>query len=221
MVREIMAENQIQEGTDFEIEVYTSPDQLREKLRGRPDYYQLLLMDIGLDHDNGMEVARELLKNQAACRLIYITAYREYVFDCFDTRPLQYLLKPVKKDKLAEALLYDYQNNYKSEQQLLCSGDKILPVRVKEILYVESMQHKAVIRLCSGQSVFWKGSLSALQKELSPQLFCRCHNSYLINFFYVSRIERYEAALSNGTCVPVSKQNYSKVIDKYIEYLKT
>lgn len=220
MVREIMAENQIREGIDYKIDLYTSPDQLCEKVLGKKDYYQMLLLDISLDSSNGVEVARELRESEAACRLIYITAYRDYVFECFDTRPLQYLLKPVERDKLSEALLYDYQNNYRSEQQLLQIGKKILPVRVREILYAESIQHKVVIRLHNGEKVFWNNSLSALQKELPREFFCRCHNSYLVNLSCVMQIVRYRVTLKGGICIPVSKQNYSKVMDQYIEYLK-
>lgn len=220
LVREILGKNHLKEGMDYQIDIFTQPQGLVENLQRDRGYYQLVLMDIELDDANGLEVAKEILQSEAACRLIYITAFRDYVFDSFDTHPLQYLLKPVDKEKLAAALLYDYQNNYKPSQLLIRNGEKSMPLRVKDILYIESTQHKSAIYLIDGRVEFWNRPLTSLQKELPPQTFCRCHNSYLINLSQVTLIVRYEATLKDGSAIPVSKKNYGKTLDKYIQYIK-
>lgn len=138
LTREILTEDGLVEGRDFALEVYTAPQALLERLRQEPDACQLVLLDVQIQEMNGLDVGRALLQYGAGCRLVYITAFRDYVFDSFETHPLQYLLKPVEKEKLAEVLRYDFQHNYRPGKVFLPAADKGMPVVLAELYYMES-----------------------------------------------------------------------------------
>jgi DNA-binding LytR/AlgR family response regulator len=222
-IRELLCVESLVENKDYSIDIYTDPSELLERLHDNGDYYHLLLLDVNLEENiegtNGIELGKMLRDSRVNCSLIYITAYRDYVFDSFDTRPLQYLLKPVDKSKLKEALLYDYYNCYESARLVLRLGSRKVPVPVEDIYYLESTQHKVAVYK-KDSVIYWNGSLASLDQKLPKEKFCRCHNSYIVNLSHVTELVRYEAHLDNGKAVPVSKQNYNRSIDQYIDYMK-
>ena len=92
------------QGRDYDIDVFHTAPPLIERLAGDPDAYQLLLLDIQLDGDNGVELARFLREHKVSASIIYITDHPGFALDSFPTYPLEYLLKPVDEARLAAAL---------------------------------------------------------------------------------------------------------------------
>ena len=88
------------QGRDYDIDVFHTAPPLIERLAGDPDAYQLLLLDIQLDGDNGVELARFLREHQVGASIIYITDHPGFALDSFPTYPLEYLLKPIRAKTL-------------------------------------------------------------------------------------------------------------------------
>ena len=95
------------QGRDYDVEVFHAVAPLMERLTANSNAYQLLLLDIQLDGDNGVELARFLREHQVGASIIYITDHPGFALDSFPTYPLEYLLKPVDKDRLSAALDWD------------------------------------------------------------------------------------------------------------------
>ncbi len=209
----------LKRGTDFEIDCYPAAPPLLAALNGDQDRYQLLLLDVEFGEDNGLTVAASLRENNAQFSLIYITSYRDYVFDSFDTRPLHYLLKPVDEEKLATLIREDCRRRYLDVRLYLKAGGKHISLAYQDLYAVESAQHRVLLHLRDNIEE-WNGSLRTLAPKLPGWCFCRCHNSYFINFTYVTELVRYEARLKNGEVIPVSKRFYKSAIERYIAFLK-
>ena len=97
------------QGRDYDVEVFHTAAPLMKRLTADPDAYQLLLLDIQLDGDNGVELARFLREHKVSASIIYITDHPGFALDSFPTYPLEYLLKPVDEGRLAAALDWDWQ----------------------------------------------------------------------------------------------------------------
>ena len=85
-----------------EIKVFDHPDDLLcacEKYR--PHIY---LLDIVMPMVNGIQAARELRWNQPDTQIIFATSEESFALESFDVNPVNYILKPVKKEKLFETL---------------------------------------------------------------------------------------------------------------------
>lgn len=184
----------LQPGTDYAVDRYSSAPPLLARLKAEGDDYQLILLDVEFGGDNGLQVATALRQSGARFSLIYVTRYRDYVFDSFDTRPLHYLLKPVDADKLAELIREDYRRRYQDARLYLKTGSKHLSLAYQDIYAVEAALHRLVLHLKDGREE-WNGSLTELAPRLPAWRFCRCHNSFLINLAHVTELVRYEARL--------------------------
>lgn len=89
-----------------EIEVFDHPDTLIcacEKLRP-----QIYILDIVMPMVNGIQAARELRWNQPDAEIIFATSEESYALESFDVNPVNYILKPVQKEKLFAAMISAY-----------------------------------------------------------------------------------------------------------------
>lgn len=209
----------LQAGADYAVDRYCSASPLLARLKAGGGDYQLVLLDVEFGADNGLRVAAALRESGAQFSLIYVTSYREYVFDSFDTRPLHYLLKPVDADKLAELIREDYRRRYQDARLYLKAGSRHLSLAYQDIYAVEAALHRVFLHLKDGKEE-WNGSLTELAPKLPAWRFCRCHNSFLINLAHVTQLVRYEALLDNGAVIPVSKRFYKSAVERYIAFLK-
>ena len=85
-----------------EIKVFEHPDDLIcacEKYR--PHIY---ILDIVMPMVNGIQAARELRWNQPDAQIIFATSEESYALESFDVNPVNYILKPVRREKLFETL---------------------------------------------------------------------------------------------------------------------
>ena len=75
-----------------------------EELLASGKRFDIVFLDIQMEGMNGIEVARNLRKQQGDTILIFITGIKDYVFDALDLYAFQYLLKPLDERKFAEVL---------------------------------------------------------------------------------------------------------------------
>ncbi|HYM47962.1 MAG TPA: response regulator, partial [Burkholderiaceae bacterium] len=73
---------------------------LEEADRLHPD---VVLLDVHMPDMNGIEVARHLAQRENPPAVIFITAYDEHALDAFEVQALDYLMKPVRADRLVAA----------------------------------------------------------------------------------------------------------------------
>ena len=69
------------QGRDYDVEVFHAATPLMERLTANSNAYQLLLLDIQLDGDDGVEMARFLREHQINASIIYITDYPGFALD--------------------------------------------------------------------------------------------------------------------------------------------
>ncbi|OJW81856.1 MAG: DNA-binding response regulator [Bacteroidetes bacterium 46-16] len=193
----------------------------------KPD---LIFLDIQMPKLNGFEML-ELLDEPPA--VIFTTAFDEYALKAFEAHAIDYLLKPITKERFdkamqkwlaqaaanqqpkVEALL---QNNiYDGYQHRIVVKDngliRIIPEQ--DIHYIEANDDYIKIVTKNG-SYLKKSTLSHVEQSLDPQQFVRVHRSYLVPVGQLLRIEPYEkeshvALLQCGAKVTVSKSGMAKL----------
>lgn len=195
----------------------------------KPD---LLFLDIQMPKLDGFDVL-ELLGDESPV-VIFVTAYDEYALRAFDTFAVDYLLKPVKPERLATALeranekfrlsqLERYMQMTRNHQiaqrpiQRICVRDRsavhIIPVT--EIMFIEAQED--YININSVKEEYLKNDkLGRIAGLLDEGVFCRIHRSYLININFLDRIEsltkdRRIAVLKNKKTLPISRSGYDRL----------
>jgi two-component system response regulator AlgR len=158
-----------------------------EKLR--PD---LVLMDIRMPRMDGLEAARHLGKFEHAPAVVFCTAYDEHALAAFDANAVDYLLKPIRADRLRAAIeragrfsrdsIEDLERADlgQRERSHLCArvrGNLVL-VPISEIDYLLA-EDKYVIVHHAGSEVLIEEPLKALELEFGDR-FVRIHRNCLV-----------------------------------------
>ena len=154
---------------------------------------------------DGMETARRLRSADAGLQLVFVTGYADHVFDGYSVGALGYLMKPPKKEQLAQvleraqaALVRDLDRAY------ICrSGDTHYRVPIAKILYFSS-DRRQVQCVTQDRTYTFYGKLDAVAEEVGAA-FVRVHQRYLVRAGAVDRLEGGEVVLRTGERLPVSR----------------
>jgi two-component system LytT family response regulator len=169
----------------------------------RPD---LVFLDIRMPGLNGFEVLQQLSYTPL---VVFTTAYEEYAVKAFEKNSLDYLLKPVEGERLALTMKRIIQNKAGDQglllkiQQLIGfektkdristipvkTGNKIIPVHVADIIFLEAKEKYVTIHLKEGEKLIGY-SLSWLEHRL-PEEFLRVHRSFIVNKLKIREIQKY------------------------------
>lgn len=182
--------------------------------------YDLVFLDVEMPNMDGMETARRLQMQESRCCLVFLTAYRQYVFAAFDVEASHYLIKPVQPEKLQEVLLRLARRiqNETGRCVAVRQGGMLRRIPLEAIHFIEVLDRKVFLHTGKGVYDFY-GKLERFEQEL-PEGFFRCHRSYIVNFQYVRRYDKLGIRLSSGESVPVSKRKYAEFCKSFLYYLK-
>lgn len=189
----------------------------------------LLFLDIELNAAglDGMALARQIREGNSAAQpvIIFVTGYERYVFDAFDVGAFQYLLKPVDEEKFAQVFARAVEQIEAGRVQpqfshalTLQSAGTSRTVPLDSIYYIESSNHKVVLRLKDGEFSCY-AKIRDLEAELGDQ-FCRIHKGYLVNLAYVEGYSKTELTLTNGEKLLISKYKYPDFVKAYLRFVK-
>ena len=188
--------------------------------------FDVILLDVSLRGEdgnqtlNGMETARKIRETSNAM-IIFVTAFKEYVFEGYDVGAFHYLLKPVDEHKFAEVMqraMWQLERE-KEEMSLLIKADgSYMEVLAKNILYAENEARKIVLHQKEGEISYY-ARMEELEQELGTQFF-RCHRGYLVNLAAVKNFDAGTITLKNNEVILLSKQKYNDFAAAYLAFLK-
>lgn len=171
----------------------------------KPD---LIFMDIRLADGLSFDIFKQ---TDIRSPVIFTTAYDEYALQAFKVYGAAYLLKPIEKEELAEALekvkriqpqfsgddigaivemLQTQKRNYKSRFLLHYRETyKMIPVETIDYIFLE---HKIVhFRLLDGSVISVPYTLEELEEQLDPQYFFRVNRQYILHIHSIETIHKH------------------------------
>ncbi len=162
-----------------------------------PSGAQVLLLDIQMPGMGGLEVARHLARLQQPPRIIFVTAHDRHAVEAFELNALDYLLKPVRADRLAAALkkatVPENANLEKAaeaprEYLSLAERNRIVLLPVRDILYLRAEEKYVTVRTRAREHLV-EEPLIALEKEFATR-FIRIHRNCLVARAAIRGFER-------------------------------
>ncbi len=166
-----------------------------------PDF---IFLDIEMPVLNGFEMLNQL---KAQPKVVFTTAYDQYAIKAFEENSLDYLLKPIEKERLAltieklqknitqaqnipiNALLEQLKPKKDIKTLTVKIGDKILLIKLSDIIAIEADEKYVFLQTYDGNRHLTDFTLSELENKL-PANFIRIHRGSIINEDYIKEIRR-------------------------------
>jgi len=221
------------EKNDF-IEASSVEGGIRKVEEEHPD---IVLLDINLPDGSGFDMLRKI--KYSDFKLIFITAYEEFALKAFDFSAIDYILKPVNPEKLANAVLrvsemVETENlnlklkalfsNLNTQSDLhkklvLKTSDNIFIVDTKEIIRCESEESYTRFFLADNKQIFVSKNLIEFDNMLQEFGFFRTHRSHLINLSYIDHFSKRDGGyvvMKDKAEIPISrrkKEEFFKILN--------
>lgn len=204
---------------DFDLEQFSSGEQLLNY----NGYFDVIFLDIKLQNLSGIDTAKELRKTNIKSKIIFVTSFKEYVFEAFDVSAFQYLLKPVSQERISNILskvLYEAHSNELNNLYIIIKkGKDTIKILLDKIYYFE-VQNRIIIIRTKDSVIQYYNKISNIENSISKNNFFRCHRSYIVNLRYIKKFCKTEILLDNDETILLSKNKYSEFSEAFLKYLK-
>lgn len=177
----------------------------------------LIFLDIHLPDMDAFEVLNTI---HNIPQIIFTTAYDEYAVKSFDYNTLDYLLKPIKKSRLNEAIQKAETDMVKkpilsvTNSIFIKDSDRyaIAPLKDVQLFHTEGNYTKVFYR---DQSPLLHKPLNQIEKRLDPNFFFKINRQEIVNIQHIVKIDKWfkgklKLTLTNGTEVEVSDRQSVK-----------
>lgn len=208
-------------GTSISVTAYGSAEELIEDYslgKGR-NIADILLINMELGERSGIDAARKLQEKYKNLKVIFMAQKVEAAEEIFRANPSDFLLKPIKKKKLLEAVSKVIRQVEDEDDAYFVVAFKgnIFKLKARDILFFESEKRTAILH---GRKERWTlyRKLDDIQKEL-PDYFLRCHQSYLVNMNEIKSLKPLCVELYEGDIIPISRPKYKETREKFLDFL--
>ena len=175
---------------------------------------QIVLMDILLEQESGIELSKELFPKSSGTAVIFISGYREYFVDVYEADHVYFLPKPIERAQLKKALEKAVAS-IRTEQPAFSvyvnrSLQKIL---LRDVVCIESFYGRLRIHLWR-ETLESHSSIPALPEDVRSH----CHKSFLANPDYIRTLDGKSFLMANGKVVPISRNRYQDSRRAFLAY---
>ena len=207
-------------GMELAVDEYHTPQELFAQADGAAPaiaFLEILLPD---GEAQGIEVGKKKKKKWPECRIVYLTDCLTYATDVYSTRHTWFVLKSQLDERIDEVLERLMSELEMADRKLVFSNSaQRIVLAAKEVLYFERTLRLTKI-ISSDREFTVYDKLSDIQSQVSPILFCRCHNSYLVNLEAVFEMNPTFFIMSNHAQVPISRQYRQSVRQQFFEWIE-
>lgn len=205
---------------DFKIYKYTNPHDCLQDIQSGM-VFDCFLLDILMNEDNGIDIAKKIRETHLDTPLIFITATPEYALDGYEVNATRYYLKPLNEKHFTEDLIkiLEIAHANTHDYMTITNTNGISRIYLKEIYYIESMLRTIIIHT-QQENYTMIGKISDLENQLNDHNFIRVHKSFIVNLRYIHNIFKNTITLDNGEEILLSKHRSKEVHEKFIQYIK-
>lgn len=178
-------------------------DSATEALRVLQDLeVDAIFLDIQMPGLTGLELAQVLARFKAPPPVVFVTAHEEHAVDAFELRAVDYVLKPVRAERLAEAVRRVVEGASHpapggDEQIAVERGGVTRFINRSDILYVEAQGDYVRLHTASDSHLV-RAPMTVLEEQWAPAGFVRIHRSLLVSLSHID-----EVRMESGRCTVV------------------
>lgn len=201
---------------ELDVRLYCSGEELLREYDGRWD---MVCLDIDMEGEDGVSVAKKIRKTDKNVAILFITNMAQMAIRGYEVQALDFVVKPVSyysfamKMKNAISIIC----NKKSRNIVLTTADGIQKISTDDLYYVEVSGHYLFYHTKDG--VFrQKTSLKGLEERLEGLSFKRCNNCYLVNLKYVQCVQKDDLKVG-GEWLKISRPRKKDFLQSLTNYM--
>lgn len=199
-------------GIKIDIDVFSSAEECLAYMK-TDKIFHLMFLDIELGEMNGIELANWVrceLKNDDM-QIVYISAKESYAMELFESHPLNFLVKPIKEEKIEKVLDKTLKIlGNESKKFIYKKGVEQRTALLKNILYFEVKNREILICTEENKDIFY-GTLKDISEKLRGSNFFLCHRSFLVNYDKVKIFQPTALIMENNDIIPISQSQRKMV----------
>ncbi|MFB9327846.1 LytR/AlgR family response regulator transcription factor [Paenibacillus aurantiacus] len=225
-IRSVLIALSVKANIDFEIELFSSGEQLVAHYEHRETPFHLLILDIEMGGMNGIQAARRIRAlNDLDVQIIFLTGYPDYMMESFDVLTFQYLIKPVPPSVLEEKILKlcQYVQALDKKFMIIKSGYEDMVIKYDDLISIEaakSLTIKSKLRFTTLHGVYdGKGIIADYAAALKDHNFLQIHRSILIHLLHVRKFASGVVLMVNGLELPIGRSKVKEVKDRYTKFM--
>lgn len=215
LLRSILSIHLDLKGLDYTIYEFNSGENLIDSISN--ENYDIIFSDIEMGTLNGVETAKNIRVSNKKSLIIFVTAYPDFVFQGYEVKAFNYILKPYKPEKIGQVLdsALEELDHIQDKFYIVESKSKSEKINLNNTYYFTSDKRKVNAVTFTGKIEFYD-KLDDLEGKL-PSFFVRIHQRYLININFVSSVES-TSLIINSESLPISRGRYNSFM---VEFAKT
>ena len=180
--------------------------------------YAVFFLDIYMKGITGVEAAREIRKRQSEAAIVFTTSSPNHMAEGFDLGALHYLIKPIEAESVNVALNRCIKQIDVLEAYIeVHTGQNLRRVLLSGVLFVEARDKYCVMKTPE-EEIFVRMPMFEMQSMLRDERFLRCQRSFIINMDHVLRVEGNDFIMSDGTPIPVRRQERTQLKTAFEAY---
>lgn len=194
----------------------------RQLLAYMKDHHvDVLFLDIDMPQMNGFELAKVLCREYKQTKIVFMSAYDNFVYNAFEYYPFAYIRKERLTEELPAVIKRIVEKLRESDKQLhLTTSEGVKAVNAGDILYVESKKNYCDVYLVQDKVYTVRSALSEFEELLDKSDFFRIHSAYVINLEYVDRVPENGYVTVNGKSLPIAQRRIRDFKTAYADYIR-
>lgn len=206
--------------SEIDVTCFQNGTSLLQRIENKTYMPDLILIDIYMRGENGVEISSDLREMGYNNDIVFVTSSDEFALDAYRVNALQYLIKPVQKEKMFQLLEKVLNEIHPSHRYVLLEADgSMRRVALNDIVCCEAQRKCQYMYLTDGSQLCLHMTMSALEKLLSEAAeIVRVGKSYLISLLHVEELNRQEIRMDSGKRLFLPRGSYQPLRERYFDY---
>ncbi len=203
-------------GVEIKVTAYYDGMELIEKYDATID---LIFLDIQMRLVNGLRAAERIRQMDEKVGIIFLTTLTQYGLEGYKYQATNYIIKPIRYARLKEEMKQWLERHRQDDSPFIVVANDAgkFKVFLKSLRFIETFNRNLLLHTDQENIICYK-KMKELETELVQHGFVRCHSGYLVNLFYVKRIEKLDIILTTGERVPISQPKRKEFMERLADY---
>lgn len=205
---------------DLIVDTFESGEAFLKKLINKPDFYDLIFLDIEMKQLNGIQTARRVREYNKEVLVVFLTSHVEFATDGYEVDAFRFLVKPLQENKLIRTLQDVQKEMDRNRKILIKDSEREILLRYQDIVYLEAQNVNVLIRTLKDFFVI-RRTLFQMEEEIKGPSFFRSHRSYIVNIGFVTDYDNKYITMETGEKIIVSRSKSAEFKTAMMNYVRS